>query len=447
MADPTTLVDYTAQGALAAQAAADAAHAEADAARAAVDAARAALAAAVADIAAHAAAARRLRDALAVVATPADAAPLLVALDTETINQRLAEAAALAAEGALAMARGRAAVAPAAAKGADAALAAARLAQGAAGTSATQRAAQAAALAAAPLATLAADATALLASATYDAAEAAAEDGLPARLLALARSRAAAVFDHQANTHTLRYALGQAGADQAAADGGPRDRCAAPQAAYDAACAALAAVVNDSAATFGRVQTALQRLATPGRPGLTAQQRASLADATQQAARETAADHAAALDSASVAREAAEFAQDAEQARADAGLPNTLPAAQAALPALQQAETDARNNFPDAERDLLREWAAAAPDGAWRDLQALEDARRVLGRLAGVVAADLVNAVVGAEAALVAALLAADVSQSRRAATAARLAARNNTDAAADALVDRSAFAALRGDA
>jgi hypothetical protein len=448
MANPATLQLLAAQTRTTAETQAAQARTESAAAQQALTAAVDALSAATTAWIAQGTEVERIRTALAVIPTTADAKPLLDQLDAATIAQRAAEAGILAAERTLALARARVERALAAARLAEGAAVAAIAAVGTEERAAAARGALVTALGAPALSTLPADATALLASTRFTAAQTATAAGLPAKLLARARSRASIAAERSANRAAAFASMIALADGQVAASGSIADKAGPPQRHFDAAVAALQAYVTNARLRFDRAQATLVRLADPQQKlVLTAQQIARLDDAALKTARETAADHELAVDEA--ARDVAKATddRDIEQLKHNAGVTDDLAAKETALTAKQTALTTANTAFTAAERALLKQWAAAAPDAIWRDVAAFDAAKAALTDLAAHPPAVLVATVGAKETALITALV--DAGKARTAAALVDAAGASRVPAVAfdDGAAERSAFAALRGDA
>jgi hypothetical protein len=448
MTDPTTLKDLALANLTGWQARAAAAGTQAAAAQTALSTAVGDLAAATQALANAKADGERIRAALAAIPTSADAGPLLAQLDTATIAQRAAAAAILAAERALALARARLEGSTLAVRAAQSARVRAQAESNAADLASTQVAALVAALAQPPLKTLAADATDLLGALTTAAAQTAAEQDLPAALLTRARERATLARNRITGGVAARDAFAALIQAHVQAHGSTQERLVGPRAAYTAALATLQAFVVGAKQRLDRAQGVLTRLADPTQQSvLTAAQQARLNDADLSKARELAATHEQTLDATRWGREQAEQTRDLQQAKQAAGAANDLVAAQAALATAQGKETSAAAAYPPAERTLLAEWEAAAPDGVWADLADYDEAIAILKDLAATVPATLASALATAEGTLVKDLVALGKEQAARDLYLAELAARTvATDFDAGA-ADRIAFAALRGDA
>ena len=448
MTDPTTLKDLAQANLTAWQARAAAARTQAAAAQAALSTAVSDLAAATQALANANADGQRIRAALAAIPTSADAEPLLAQLDTATIAQRAAAAAILAAERALALARARLEASTLTARSAQAARVRAQAESNAADLASTRVAALVAALAQPPLDTLAADATDLLGGLTAAAAQTAAEQDLPAALLTRARERATLARQRITASGAARDALAALIQAQVQAHGSTQERLVGPRTAYTDALAALQSYVVGAKQRLDRAQGVLTRLADPARQSvLTAAQQARLNDAALTTDREQAATHEQALDAARWGREQAEQTRDLEQTKQAAGAANDLVGAQAALVIAQGKETSAAADHPPAERTLLKQWAAAAPDGVWADLADYDAATAILNDLAATAPATLATALDTAEGTLVTDLVTLGKEQAARDLYAAELAAHAvaaDFDAGA---AGRIAFAALRGDA
>lgn len=446
MADPTTLKDLAASNLAAALARAGAARTTLDAAQAAVNQAVADSTAAAKALTAANADGQRIRALLAAIPTTADAQPLLAELDGATIAQRGAEAAILKAEQDLALARARLERAATGLKEAEAARVRAQTESKSADREATRVADLIAALGRPPLATLDDDATALLGSATATAAETAAEQDIPAKLLERARGRVAVARARVANRASSRDAFAAQVALRIAAEGGTEEKLAAPRAAYGSALAALESYTTGAKQRFDGAVGTLTRLADPAQKAvLTVAQKTRLNDPAQLPAREQAADLEAALDTAVRNREKAEQVRDLEKAKQAAGDTHTLAAAELDLNDKVQAVTAAEGAYGLAQRTLLSVWEAAVPDGIWADVLAYDDAIDTLNDLAVNVPSPAVLA--AAEAALVSDLIELGRQQAARATYLGELASRT---AAADfdaGAGQRIAFAALRGDA
>ena len=447
MADPTTLKALADSNLNAWDARTTAARNESAAAQAALAKATADRAAATQALADANAEAARIRAALAAAATSADAAPLLQEIDAIAVDQRAAEAAILAADRVLALARDRQERATQTARAAEAGRVRAAAEAQAADTEAKRIAALIAALAEPPLDTLVQDAADLLASQTAADAQTAAERDLPTVLLARARERVVIARERIENLASSRDAFAARLQALVDAAGSSADRLAVPRAAYASALAALEGYVGGAKERFDRAQAALARLADPAQKTvLTAAQAAQLNDIDLADDRETAAEHEHDLDLARRDRELAEQERDLEQAKKAAGEPEDLASKQAALATKTDAETDARDAHPADERALLSAWEAAAPDWAWADLAAFDDAIANLTDLKDRPPAPLVPTLTAKEAALVDALLDLGKEQAARDLYAAELAARSAAAQFDAGAAGRIAFAALRGD-
>jgi len=445
MAIPTTLEALAADTLAAWQTTTAQARAESTAAQAALAAALAARQAAVDAQATATAEAASIRAALAAVPTGADATPLLDALDATTVASRSAAAALLAAERDEAVARSRLERAAAAVREAGVRTREAEATVVAATVEAQRRDDLAAALGESPLDTLVADANTLRTAPVAADAQAAAALGMPAKLLTRARERVTIARQRIANAAATLAALQALAAAETAGHGSREDKLALPQAQFDAAVAALQAHVAQAKQRYDRANGVLTRLASPQKVPLTAEQAARLADAGLTAAREAAADHESALDAARRDRELAEQERDVEQAKSDAGATNDLAAKETALTAALAAESAAETAYTAAERTLMAEWAAAAPDGFWRDIADCDEAVRTLDDLATHPGSALVTAMTAAETAYVAASVAAGDQLAALDLYRGAAAERATAVAFDAAAADRIALGALRG--
>ncbi len=447
MADPTTLKALADSDLALWESRLVAARAESAAAQTAVDEALADQSDATQALAGANAESARVRAALAAIPTTADAGPLLTQLDAATVAARAAESAILAAERDLALTRARLVRAGLAARTAEQGRGLARTGATDAGIQETRGAALAAALTAPPLDTLVQDATDLLASQTAADAKTAAEKDFPAALLTRARSRVAIALERMENSAASRDAFAALIAAQTAATGSTADKLAAPRMAYDTALAALEGYVGSARMRFERAEAALIRLADPAQKAVfTPAQIARLNDAALAADRAGAADLELDLDEATRDRDLAAQERDLERVKRDTGLPDDLAAKETALTSRQSALDAAELAYTAAERTLLSQWEAAAPDWAWTDLGAYEDAIATLHDLADHPPGPLATDRTAKESALVAALLVLGRERTARDLYTAELAARNDSAAFEAGAASRIAFAALRGD-
>jgi len=370
-----------------------------------------------------------LRRQLAAIALPADAAPLLAAMNTAIkarAKARVDRANTDLAAQTLDARRGRLDAQRQGAPAAQAGLATAT-------ARAEARQVLADRFASGDLSTLAADATQARSDFEADARKRV-EEAFP--------SNADAVKDFLARVRDRRdlvAAAGQAASATAAYAAALVDSVATQKrAAYDAAWDALVAA-SLGAARLATARAGLEALASPSAPALlSAEDAAALKEATQQADREDALIRLGTADLAERERIAKQAAYDqalADLRKIDPDTPQvTLDADPAKLMTQADELTDAtgvlataRGNVTAADHSLLDDWFAAVPDTLWDALEALDAAVATLAAIESLVPTSLIDDLDSKEDQLVKALQAAD------------LAAR-----AADAVADAGAEAAGR---
>jgi chromosome segregation ATPase len=163
----------------------------------------------------------------------------------------------------------------------------------------------------------------------------------------------------------------------------------------------------------GRFETAVAALkAIPKSPALTTAELAALADSTRVTKGKAAVllekardDKASALAAKRAARETAK--RTALAADIDVDLTPILATLNGEVATLEGELTTANTALAAVAADL-EDWEATVPEPAWANLRAFEDARRVLGELAGITPANLLSAIDTATTALVTAATADD---------------------------------------
>jgi hypothetical protein len=471
------------------------------AAGAAVDAAVGDLATATADLEGADKELAKVRAKLAEIPTSADATPLLKELEQATVDQRAAQAAMLAAERDLALARAQSERAAVAVREAEAGEREAKAAAAAAALEANRVAALVAALGEVPLDTLKSDAETLLDPTTAKAAKDAAEADIPDDLLKRARERVSIMRERMTKRTEIRDAFAKLIADQVAANGNTEDKLSDPRHKYAAAVAKLEDHVAHAGQRFQRASADLARLVDPAheKVALTDEQKARLAELTTDG--KAAAGLESTLDLARQTREAAELDLALVRAKhaADPAVGNdAVTNAEEAHDKAKEAEDDAKAAYITpgtgdtgtgtgdtgtstgdtgagtgdtgtstgdtgsgatgtgtganrSAKETMSLWEAAIPDPVWSDLadydSACDNEHGVLVELANIVPGELAKAVTDAEKALVVELEKLDAERDAMAIYAANLAERTaacDFDAAAAA---RIALSALRGDA
>ncbi|HZF28857.1 MAG TPA: hypothetical protein VE907_07055 [Gammaproteobacteria bacterium] len=396
------------------------------------------------------------RAALAAIATPADAAPILVRLRTETIAHRTASGAVVAATVAVAQARVALEQARARLRDADAALAAADADIESVRAAHDKRAAATQSMAESPVADVAVRATGALASPQFAAAKQRVEIDFPAALRDRARDRAATALNRVKRARQTAAGVVEL-VDAHFAGGRAADRIEAAARVLAEKDAELFDFVARGPSRVVAAEAALARVASTDNPPLTAEEHAAIDDAARKAAREAAATLEGERDTARDAFEKARADYDLEgvavlatdgpdgvtAALADAttDLAKAKKALDDASDELQDKETD----FDAAARQTIKEWAAAVPDSAWRDLVDFDAAAATLDELDGG-PGTLVADVAAAETALIEALTEADEEAFVLRALQGTAAADAVAADVAAANVERTGFVALRGD-
>ena len=399
-----------------------------------------------------------LRAELALIVTPADAAPLLVQLENAIVAQRAASAAMLLQQGVIDRARLTLDAERARLQRSDSAIATAQAAVVAEQAAHNKREAAKAAVTQPPLNALAARATSVLASATFNNANARIQADFPQALRDRSIARAAFALDDADRAATMRKDVENLVASHYTSSGSAADKIAAPARALAAAEAALYDYVARGVSRCDAAEATLARIGATTNPPLTAEQHADIDDAVSLPAREAAATAEDARDTAADAVDVAQaeydleylevFAEAGAQGVADALADSNsdLAKAKEGVDDASDALTDANNDYDAGMRDEMRAWRAAVPDSAWRDLADFDAASRTLDELKQN-PATLSIAVTNAEAALLAASVAVDDEARRLQAYSQALDSSGGAAVSAVTLLERTRFSALRGDA
>ena len=395
-----------------------------------------------------------IRAQLALISTTDDGTALLTQLNAAIIDARAKQAAALAAEDAVAAATSEAAKASAVLGDIGARLAGANAALAQITTDEAARQVLRTAGGSPPLSTLKANATAALSAAPFTTADARLNTDLPVKL----RGRADAGFDREATLVIKRQDVDNAAE---AAIGNKLSAVEKQQRKLADAQARLSDYVLNARQRFDQAIVLLTRVADPSQGSLTSDEIKSIQsenpdgtpNAALKTARETVADAAKDVD-------AAQKTLDDDKAKVDIAILNALAAdidadpeldagviaARAAAAASTTNLTNKQNAYAAATPATLRAWEAAVPDATFQLLADFHTANQLLTKLSTDDPATLIANLDTAETDLVTALTAAD----KAARTLNRLREESAKDsslaeAAANA-APRRTFSALRGD-
>ncbi len=399
-----------------------------------------------------------LRARLAAISTPADAPPLLAALEAATIARRAATADILVQQSDVDMARMAAESARARLQRADSALVAANADVAAEEAAHTKREAAKTALTTAPLVDLPTRAADLKASSTYTDAQARIDTDFPQALQDQALARAAFTDDKVGRAFGNLTDVQDLIDDYHSSNGNFGDEIAALEDALDEAEQALASYVARASSRCDAAEAVLLRIGGAANPALSAEEHDAIDDAALLADREAAATAENDRDAAADAVNAAQSDYDLEYlkvfaASGAAGVTAALADATSDLAVakdtLDTATADLAQmeiDYTNAMRDTLKAWRAAVPDSAWRDLADFNDATNTLDALAAS-PTGLTTALTNAEAALLAALLDLDEESALLGHYVQALELSAGAATVAHALADRVRASALRGDA